>query len=43
MYAMKFKLALGFVFLSFAVCAAVRTVTDLPPSPYADTEGKWIM
>ena len=37
-YAMKFKLALGFVFLSFAVCAAVRTVTDLPPSPYADTE-----
>ena len=35
---MKFKLALGFVFLSFAVCAAVRTVTDLPPSPYADTE-----
>ena len=37
-YAMKFKLALGFVFLSFAVCATVRTVTDLPPSPYADTE-----
>ena len=37
-HAMKFKLALGFVFLSFAVCAAVRTVTDLPPSPYADTE-----
>lgn len=35
---MKFELALGLVFLSFAVCAAVRTVSNLPLSPYADTE-----
>ena len=35
---MRFELALVAAFLSFAVGAAVRTVSDLPPSPYADTE-----
>ena len=32
------KLLIALFHLSLAASAAVRTVSDLPPSPYADTE-----
>ena len=35
---MRVSILLPFLFLSVAVHAAVRTVSDLPPSPFADTE-----